>query len=134
MFCPSCGTGNDQEGSFCENCGTRLSDVGTQNVVAPESPAPFSDISPAIGIIPPAISSKDKGTLILLSCFGVFGLDRFYRGQTGLGLAKLITMGGCGIWSVIDLFSYILGGLVQDSDGRWIVDKKTLELLKGLPL
>lgn len=36
--------------------------------------------------------------------FGALGIDRFYRGQIILGILKLITFGGIGIWSLIDLF------------------------------
>lgn len=36
---------------------------------------------------------------------GGFGADRFYLGQTGLGIAKLLTCAGAGIWGLIDLFT-----------------------------
>lgn len=43
--------------------------------------------------------------LILAIFLGNLGVDRFWLGQTGSGVAKLITCGGCGIWSLIDLFT-----------------------------
>lgn len=47
---------------------------------------------------------KDKMTALLLSIFlGTLGIDRFYLGYTGLGIVKLITAGGCGIWWLIDV-------------------------------
>ncbi len=47
----------------------------------------------------------DPGTMLLVSVFGGgLGIDRFMLGQTGLGVAKLLTLGGCGIWTLIDWF------------------------------
>lgn len=43
-------------------------------------------------------------TLIISFLIGELGIDRFYLGQTGLGILKLITCGGFGIWWLIDLF------------------------------
>jgi TM2 domain-containing membrane protein YozV len=48
---------------------------------------------------------KDPQTALIISIFvGVYGIDRFYIGDTGLGVGKLITCGGLGIWAVIDWF------------------------------
>jgi TM2 domain-containing membrane protein YozV len=42
-------------------------------------------------------------TLIMSILFGSLGVDRFIMGHIGLGILKLITLGGCGIWWLIDL-------------------------------
>ena len=46
----------------------------------------------------------DKNVFVWVFTFllGYLGIDRFVRGQIGLGVLKLITFGGCGIWSLID--------------------------------
>lgn len=47
---------------------------------------------------------KSKTTAILFSVLlGGWGVDRFYMGYTGLGILKLLTGGGCGIWYLIDI-------------------------------
>jgi TM2 domain-containing membrane protein YozV len=55
---------------------------------------------------------------MLLSFFlGTLGVDRFYLGQTGLGIAKLLTFGGCGVWAIID-FILIAMRNITDVDGK----------------
>ncbi|MCR9216176.1 MAG: TM2 domain-containing protein [Phycisphaerales bacterium] len=55
---------------------------------------------------------------LLLSIFlGSLGVDRFYLGSIGLGILKLITAGGCGIWYIIDII-LIATGKVRDANGQ----------------
>ncbi|MBW2987133.1 TM2 domain-containing protein [Candidatus Woesearchaeota archaeon] len=41
--------------------------------------------------------------LVLSILFGQLGVDRFIMGQVGFGILKLITLGGCGVWWLIDI-------------------------------
>lgn len=52
-----------------------------------------------------SIQFKSPTTALILSIFlGSWGVDRFYIGDTGLGVGKLLTCGGVGIWAIIDWF------------------------------
>ena len=52
------------------------------------------------------IQFKSTMTMLMISIFlGGLGVDRFMLGQTGAGIGKFLTGGGCGIWWLIDLFS-----------------------------
>ena len=67
-----------------------------------------------------AIIMKNKTTALLLSFFlGAFGVDRFYLGYTGLGIVKLITCGGFGIWTLIDFIMLICDKLKPADGSDW---------------
>ena len=52
------------------------------------------------------LQPKNPTTMLIISIFlGIFGVDRFMLSDTTNAIIKLCTCGGCGIWSIIDLFS-----------------------------
>ena len=52
-----------------------------------------------------SVQFKDPTTVLIVSLLaGGLGIDRFMIGDTGLGIGKLLTCGGGGIWSIVDLF------------------------------
>lgn len=60
---------------------------------------------------------KSQLTALLLAIFvGALGIHRFYLGYTTIGIIQLLTLGGCGIWSLIDLIRIITGDL-KPADG-----------------
>ena len=70
---------------------------------------------------PASVGKKDKKWIValLLSIFlGSIGVDRFFMGHIGLGILKLITMGGFGVWTLIDI---ILVATKHDFKGvNWV--------------
>ena len=61
---------------------------------------------------------KSKMVALLLSIFlGELGIDRFYLGHIGLGILKLLTGGGLGIWWLVDLI-LIATGKMKTKDGQ----------------
>ncbi|MEM4992171.1 TM2 domain-containing protein [Priestia sp. SB1] len=68
------------------------------------------------------ITSSEKNWLItVLLCFflGGLGAHRFFVGKIGTGIVMLVTLGGFGIWSLIDLI-VIIAGNFKDSEGNLI--------------
>ena len=62
-------------------------------------------------------TSEKSNVVALLLCFflGCFGVHRFYVGKIGTGVLQLVTLGGLGIWALID---FIMIVLQKFSDGE----------------
>ncbi|CDN32338.1 hypothetical protein BN938_2266 [Mucinivorans hirudinis] len=68
----------------------------------------------------PNISDKNGLVVLLLAWFlGVLGIHSFYVGKTGVGIAQLFTLGGCGIWVIIDIIMLVVGNY-HDGDGKLV--------------
>ncbi len=56
---------------------------------------------------------------------GELGVDRFVRGQVGLGILKLITFGGMGVWALVDFIiclTKVYGSAYADSEDVVFID------------
>jgi len=95
----------------CAKCGKELPEGTNTCPACDASPAPQTAATPVDG-------RKDWLTALLLSIFlGQLGVDRFYLGYIGLGVVKLLTAGGCGIWWLIDVILIATEGL-KDAEGK----------------
>jgi TM2 domain-containing membrane protein YozV len=85
MFCPKCGSQNDDGSNFCKTCGINL-------LIQPNN----------TGV--QTISEKNWLVALLLCIFiGGLGIHRFYVGKTGTGILMILTFGGLGIWVLVDI-------------------------------
>ena len=68
------------------------------------------------------IERSEKGFVpAVLLCFflGMFGIHRFYVGKIGTGILMLLTLGGLGIWTLVDFIMLVVGSF-KDKNGLLI--------------
>jgi hypothetical protein len=73
-----------------------------------------------LGVLKQHVAESDKSwwvTFWLNIFLGLIAVDRLYLGYAGLGLLKMFTLGGFGIWVCYDLVMLLLG-IMKDSDGK----------------
>jgi TM2 domain-containing membrane protein YozV len=100
-FCNACGAQTNSLAEICVKCGVRVAKAG----VAAD------------------VSSKSRLAVTLLcvlpACFFVHGVHRLYLGKIGTGILMLLTLGGLGIWTLID-FIHAVSGNMKDKEGKVI--------------
>ena len=98
-YCHACGSVIDAMAVVCPRCGVMQS-------------------------APPALYHSEKKILpAFLLCFlgGFLGVHRFYAGKIGTGFLQLFTLGGFGIWWLVDLIMIVVGAF-RDGDGEKITE------------
>jgi len=98
VLCRACDAEISVLSEICPKCGVRQYDRTSTALAVPSEKLAL-----------PAV--------ILAFFFGVFGAHRFYVGKVGTGLVQLFTLGGLGIWAMIDVI-LILFGEFRDREGR----------------
>ena len=129
-FRTACGHQNDEAARFCNGCGQQMPEATQPTHTASTNPPPAAAPQPRQpqpayqqppqphyqqqAYQPPA---KDKTTATLLAWLFWPAFD-FYLGNTGKGIAKLLTFGGFGFWALIDAIS-MLSMSQQEFDWRY---------------
>ncbi len=94
-YCQECGETINLKAEVCPKCGVRQ-----------QSKYSMSE-------------EQNRWLITLLLCFflGSLGIHRFYTGYKLIGVLQILTLGGCGIWTLIDLIIIIIGSY-EDADGN----------------
>lgn len=97
-YCSNCGKPVEDGTKFCPECGASLQ---------PEPRKPSN------------INNEDRWlvTLLLSILVGSLGVHRFYTGNVVTGVLMLLTCGGCGVWTIIDIVM-IAGNTYRDGNGN----------------
>jgi len=113
IFCPSCGVVISNKAKFCPNCG-KSSDFSNNN----NSPVNQYD---TINSADAREKREQQWLITLLLCIflGGFGAHRFFVGKIGTALLMIITLGGLGVWWLVDLIVIIVGKF-KDKEGNYI--------------
>ena len=101
---------------YCQACG-RVVDAAA--VVCPGCGVMQADMAGALAV---RDGRSEKRVLVAaLLCFflGVLGVHRFYAGKVGTGVLQLVTLGGLGVWALVDLILLATGNF-RDGEGERI--------------
>ena len=110
MFCSNCGTQLDDKAVVCVKCGAPTPNFTVQSAAG----------SQRAGVI---AEGYDWMTTLLLCIFvGGLGIHSFYTRKTTIAIVQLFTLGGCGIWVLVDLIMIVTDNF-RDGEGRPLVRK-----------
>jgi hypothetical protein len=114
VMCVSCGTPPNAGDKYCHNC---KAETNASSTICMKCGVSLKKENPQTG------EGKDWLTTLLLCFFlGFIGVHRFYTGHTAIGVVQILTLGGCGIWTLVDFIIIIVGNF-KDAKGNLLVKR-----------
>jgi len=106
---------------FCTNCGAQITEKAVVCIKCGVATANINNGTSAFGETP---DGRFEWLTVLLLCFflGGLGVHSFYTKKTSIGIAQLLTLGGCGIWTLVDFIMILTGGF-KDGNGNSLYKK-----------
>lgn len=115
-YCPNCGKQVEEDAVYCSHCGQKLVKQDTEQVEVASSRGKnkkqtkltIHDLdTKELLILRQEVNRRKKSaaaTWILWIFLDIFGAHRFYLGDYGRAIGMLLTLGGLGIWALVDAF------------------------------
>lgn len=97
---------------FCRGCGKEIHETA---INCPQCGAPQQAASSG-----PVSEKRILPAAILCFFLGFLGVHRFYVGKIGTGILQLLTVGGFGIWALVDFIMIVIGSF-SDKEGRKLI-------------
>lgn len=116
MYCYKCGKVIPDDALLCPYCGADIKAPATAPTHVSASTASAAQAKAAQESLTPISPKSRLLTTLLCYFFGIIGVHRFYLGKVGSGIAMIFTIGGLGIWALIDLIMIVCGEF-KDKDG-----------------
>lgn len=113
--CLTCGAVMDKDAAYCPKCGTKqeLGNTFAETQYSQDNHNTTRNNNNTSSESVGGINAKWIATLLLCIFLGNLGVHRFYNHKIGTGILMLITLGGFGIWTLIDLVLIIVGSFTD---------------------
>lgn len=109
MYCKECGAQLHHKAVVCVRCGCAVHNGYNRNNTFGRRMSDDPNISQYNGLL----------TLLLAIFVGYLGVHSFYTGKIGIGIAQLFTVGGCGIWVLVDIIMLATESF-HDGEGKLV--------------